>query len=1063
MRYLLKLFLNIERINPLRSIAHIFIVSFLVIPFSFSQNLRFKKISVTEGLCHPFVYNINQDKNGFIWLGTGEGLCRYDGFSFISANSIDSLPIEVVNVCYSDSLGNLWIGFNNGELWSYDGNYFLKYELNGKLSASITAIAQDQEGSILVATQSSGIFKLSGKDRPSQLRPSFADQTITAMFAKGNNLLVGSQDGLQIYNMADKKDTIAKPVEKLNYIKVQTIKDAFNKNSFWIGTEDAGLFLLTITPDSVKTIKVGGEFGLGFENIQDVTYDSDSNLWLSSFTSGLIKLSFKDLHNGLIGSIDKYNKSKGFVTDFIKTTFEDREGNIWVGTYGNGFALLTNQALEFVSLNETGLSNNILSLAKNDSLIWLGGENGIIQMNTSNSQSKFFDHSNGLPIDNITSLFYRDGTLWVGTLKNGVYKHIVGSKNFSSYFSTENSISNSINSITGDAENIYVASKNGIFAINIFTRKNFHYNTLNGLPHNDIEHLFLDSENRLLFATRTNGIYEVTERGEVQQVFTIGKYEIDFNSIAQDYNGNIWAGTFGQGIFFVQNDTVINLTVRDGLKSNYCYSIIAADSQYIWIGHRLGMSRIDMHTLAITLFDSDNGITGDCNKNAVWVGSNKTVFFGTTDGLLTYNTELGNRANQNPKANLLKIWISDKEYDFRKPIILPYSAYKLRIEFIGLNYSNPKGVKYQYKLEGYDLDWSETTDLRSVVYPRVEDGEYTFLLRAYGSNGIASEMPVGFTLKVKLPVWKTWWFISLLIIIIILSIVVIINYRERKQKQIQEYLEQRLNERTREVVEQKEVIEIKNRDITDSINYAQRIQASILPPIKRLQLNFAGSFIYYQPRDIVSGDFYWFDRINENKFIIVCADSTGHGVPGAFMSMIGTTLLKDICMRKDINSPSAILAELDHELRATLNQNIDAEQSNDGMDIIVCEIDVRSNYLRYASAMRPMIVYRNGDQVYIKGSRSSVGGQYDKEDKVFKDEGIQLSKGDLIYMFSDGYPDQFGGSVGKKFKMMRLKNLLRDINQKPMEEQYEYVKSTFNLWREDFEQVDDVLFMGIKI
>jgi serine phosphatase RsbU (regulator of sigma subunit) len=179
--------------------------------------------------------------------------------------------------------------------------------------------------------------------------------------------------------------------------------------------------------------------------------------------------------------------------------------------------------------------------------------------------------------------------------------------------------------------------------------------------------------------------------------------------------------------------------------------------------------------------------------------------------------------------------------------------------------------------------------------------------------------------------------------------------------------------------------------------------------------------------------------------------------------MIGTTLLKDICMRKDINSPSAILAELDHELRATLNQNIDAEQSNDGMDIIVCEIDVRSNYLRYASAMRPMIVYRNGDQVYIKGSRSSVGGQYDKEDKVFKDEGIQLSKGDLIYMFSDGYPDQFGGSVGKKFKMMRLKNLLRDINQKPMEEQYEYVKSTFNLWREDFEQVDDVLFMGIKI
>ena len=292
---------------------------------------------------------------------------------------------------------------------------------------------------------------------------------------------------------------------------------------------------------------------------------------------------------------------------------------------------------------------------------------------------------------------------------------------------------------------------------------------------------------------------------------------------------------------------------------------------------------------------------------------------------------------------------------------------------------------------------------------------------------------------------------------------VIIKFRERKQKQIQEYLEERLDERTREVVEQKEEIEIKNRDITDSINYAQRIQASILPPIKRLQQNFSGSFIFYQPRDIVSGDFYWFDRINANKFVIVCADSTGHGVPGAFMSMIGTTLIKDICNRSDINSPSAILAELDAELRNTLNQNLDAEKSNDGMDIIVCEIDVKTLYLRYASAMRPMIVFKDGSLIYVKGSRSSVGGQYDKDDKEFRDEGIQLEKGDLIYMFSDGYPDQFGGPVGKKFKMVRMKNLLHDIYNKPMEEQYEYVKSTFNLWKENYEQVDDVLFMGIKI
>jgi serine phosphatase RsbU (regulator of sigma subunit) len=266
-------------------------------------------------------------------------------------------------------------------------------------------------------------------------------------------------------------------------------------------------------------------------------------------------------------------------------------------------------------------------------------------------------------------------------------------------------------------------------------------------------------------------------------------------------------------------------------------------------------------------------------------------------------------------------------------------------------------------------------------------------------------------------------------------------------------------------MQQKEEIENKNRDITDSINYAQRIQASILPPIRRLNETFSGNFLFYQPRDIVSGDFYWYDRIWGNKFVIVCADSTGHGVPGAFMSMIGTTLIKDICSRGEVNSPAAILRTLDKEIRDALNQNLEAEKSNDGMDIIVAEIDLDSNYVRLASAMRPVILYTNGEQKYLKGSRSSVGGRFDDDglEKEFLEEEFQLQKGDIIYMFSDGYPDQFGGPLGKKFKMVRLKNLLRDIHDKPMEEQYNYIKSNFLLWKEDLEQVDDVLFMGIKI
>jgi ligand-binding sensor domain-containing protein/serine phosphatase RsbU (regulator of sigma subunit) len=1038
-------------------LSHLF--QFLTVTV-YSQNVRFQSLSVNEGLCHPFVYNINQDKNGFIWIGTGEGLCRYDGIEFVSSGTFDTIPVDVVNVSYRDSLGKLWFGFNNGQVWSYDGNYFTAYTLVKDQNISITGITQSSESGILIATQNHGILQFNESGNVTPLQPSLTDLMLSSIHVNGHTLLVGAQEGLFICDLNDPQ-AIPLEVEDFSYLKIQTIKNAYNGNSYWIGTEDDGLFLLELKSDSVRVKKIGEEFNLGNEKIQDILFDSDSNLYVCSFSSGLFKLILDKHNKGHILSVEKFDAASGITTNFAKCVYQDREKNIWLGTYGSGIALQKSRSFGYTDYEDKGISRSILSLAINDSILWLGGERGILQVDKSTGKTTLYQNK-GLPADKITSLFYRKGTLWVGTEKHGIYK-LSGKGNFTPFFQADNSIGNSINYLTGDDENIYAATKNGIYVISTSLSQNFHYSTLNGLPHNDIEHLFLDDENNLLFTTRTNGIYEINVRGEVVDFFTVGKYELDFNSITQDNSKNIWVSTYGQGVFLLLRDSVVNITVKEGLRSNYCYSIVSDDSLYVWVGHRLGLSRIDISTLRVTAFDSDNGIIGDFNHNAALITRDRKLLFGTTEGLITYDIITGYREKLVPNTNILRVFISDKEYDFRKPIVLPYSAYKLRIEYVGLNYVDPEAVTYQYKLEGYDLDWSETTSLRYAIYPRIEDGEYTFLLKAINSDGTSNKIPVGFTIKVKLPVWKTWWFITLVTITLMLLVIVIIKYRERKQKEIQEYLEQRLDERTREVVEQKEEIEIKNRDITDSITYAQRIQSSILPPIKKLQLHFSGSFIFYQPRDIVSGDFYWFEKIKENKFIIVCADSTGHGVPGAFMSMIGTTLIKDVCMRSDINSPSEILFDLDRELRSTLNQNIDVEQSNDGMDIIVCEIDIRTNYLRYASAMRPMIVYRGGEQIYVKGSRNSVGGQYDKDEKLFKDEGIQLDKGDLIYMFSDGYPDQFGGSVGKKFKMVRLKNLLRDIHQKPMEEQYEYVKSTFNLWKEEFDQVDDVLFMGIKI
>jgi serine phosphatase RsbU (regulator of sigma subunit) len=590
-----------------------------------------------------------------------------------------------------------------------------------------------------------------------------------------------------------------------------------------------------------------------------------------------------------------------------------------------------------------------------------------------------------------------------------------------------------------------------------------HFNTSSGLPHNSIECVFVDSKQRLLFATKTKGIYQLDDKGAVD-LYPAGDAEIEFKSIAEDEQGAIWAATYGDGVFRFNNDSVYRFTVAQGLKADYCYSIVYSKNEGIWIGHRLGISRINTESLRISKYDLNMGLQGDCNPNAVFQDQSGILYFGTTEGIVTYNPERDNRHKLPPFTNISRLIISDKVYDPEVPIVLPFNRYRLRIEFVGLNYRDPESVRYQYKLQGHDPEWSDVTDQNFASYSRLEDGEYVFLLRSYNSDGLTREAPVAIHIRIKPPVWKTWWFIALMAVLALMFVMLYIKVRERKQRRLQEYLENELAARTREVMEQKEVIEIKNRDITDSINYAKRIQTSMLPPVKKLQKHFSGYFVFYSPRDIVSGDFYWFDRVNEHKFVVVCADSTGHGVPGAFMSMIGSTLIKDISQKVCDSSPSAMLRMLDQELRHMLNQNSEDEsKSGDGIDIMICEIDLRTHYVRYASAMRPMIIYRNGEEYFVKGSRSSVGGHYEREDNDFEDEGIQLTKGDIIYLFSDGYSDQFGGPMGKKFKMVRLKNMLQEIHQKPMDEQFTLVKNTFGEWKENYEQVDDVLFMGIKI
>lgn len=279
-------------------------------------------------------------------------------------------------------------------------------------------------------------------------------------------------------------------------------------------------------------------------------------------------------------------------------------------------------------------------------------------------------------------------------------------------------------------------------------------------------------------------------------------------------------------------------------------------------------------------------------------------------------------------------------------------------------------------------------------------------------------------------------------------------------------LETKVKERTEEVVRQKEEVERQSRkvvelykNVTDSIRYAKRLQESILPPEKRIKELLPDSFVLYRPKDIVSGDFYWVDKVN-NRVMFAAVDCTGHGVPGAFMSLIGHNGLNQSIKEHGITKPSDVLRDLNRISFEELHKDRD-QFVRDGMDMALCAFDPERMTLDYAGANCPLYLLRDGEVVSYPPDKRPIGG-FDLGDLGFTDHRIQLRKGDVIYIFSDGYADQFGGPNGKKFLYRRFRDLLVDIHEKPMDRQKGLLLEALNQWRGAQEQVDDILVIGMR-
>lgn len=265
----------------------------------------------------------------------------------------------------------------------------------------------------------------------------------------------------------------------------------------------------------------------------------------------------------------------------------------------------------------------------------------------------------------------------------------------------------------------------------------------------------------------------------------------------------------------------------------------------------------------------------------------------------------------------------------------------------------------------------------------------------------------------------------------------------------------------RDIIKQKEIIEEKQKEIIDSINYAKRIQFALLASENLLQQNLPEYFVLFNPKDVVSGDFYWATPTDEG-FIYITADCTGHGVPGAFMSLLNISKLSQVINENKVIRPDLILNSIRKEIINVLNVEGSLEESKDGMDAVLCKLDIKNMKLEYASANNSFYIIRQNKIIVCKADKMPVGKGHD-DSISFTYNQIALEKGDVIYTFTDGYADQFGGSKGKKFKNKQLEDTLLSLHHLQMNEQYAILNSKFQAWKGDLEQVDDVLIIGIKI
>lgn len=1074
---------------------------------SFDRQLNY---SINDGLSSNKITALLQDSKGFIWIGTEDGLCRFDGTRFVTyrhkPNDSLSISDNYIQTILESKDGNLWIGTRNGGLnrWNRSENDFTVYLANQKVlnrlpENDICGLLESADGILWIKSRH---FLVRFNVESNQME-SFGHYANVFKYdnraqypiklGKNQKIWVGTKDGLNQFDIATKTFTrIGQEVGGISPFQ-ESIWDlvAIDDHSTCVSTA-AGLKILDETTGSLTDFQPIGEDGCSVRNVDRVMKMSKNQIVSGNF-GRLITI---DRTGNRLNTLVQLSYRGQMINDQITVLMEDASGIIWAGTKHWGLYKLDSRPTRFQSITTNSFPglhdgvSNVLSLYLDKvNQLWIGkAGKGLLIYDRTNTQitpvvlnQQLFD----VDEDMVYSIFCDSrSTIWIGT-NHGIY-------NF--------------NDESGKIEEFDYAKNTEI---------------ANLLRNNDVKVIQEDKNHHIWFGTRF-GLYKY-DGTQIKSFFSeAGKAatlcDDDINCLAFDESGVMWVGT-NMGLNSINVDTDKIVRVDDfmaPLKNSENTSILTLLTDGIgnlWIGSRIGLVQYNVNTKSGKRFSMAQGLSSDIikavtidNLDRIWVSTTKGIsciingvvlnfgvdeglaglifnqnavcrsvngelFFGGYEGVSFLSPGILKTNTTVPKVAITDVKIFDKgqlisqNLGERNELLVKYlKSGTIRIEFAALEYSQPHNNKYKVFLEGFDDDWSTVMSDNYVTYSNLPPGDYVFKVVGSNNDLLWNPQPVEMAITIDPPLWRSNYAVVFYLLALFFIIQGIVNYRVRYYRKAYQSLREKAFDK-KKIEAQKEALSRINKSLTDSINYAKRIQEAMLLSEELVKRLINDSFIYYRPKDIVSGDFYYFYP-NNNKLFVAAVDCTGHGVPGAFMSIIGYDLMRNVIEVQGVECPAVILNSMNRQLLDTFKKDVNPTairnlDVNDGMDMSLCVIDFEKRVVEFAGANNSLYLIRDNEIETYEGNRFAVGltesyGKFTKQE-------ISLRDNDVLYLFSDGYVDQFGGPEGKKYKYRRFRHMLLNIHKLPFEDQKAILHQKMEEWMgETYEQVDDMLLIGLK-